>query len=118
MVAHPIDHLLIRPRGHRFLSAAKVLHEERLAESWPPYTDTTPLRFVWPRGGIFRAVYRPARRLKRPNWRALRGSGDGAQMARAALSAELDRRVAETDPTSWQEVADLGSGAFGRRGPP
>ena len=39
----PIDHLLIRPRDHRFLGAAKVLHEEPLAESWSPYTDHNPI---------------------------------------------------------------------------
>ena len=48
--------------------------------------------------------------MKHPNWKILRGSGDGAQTARAALSAELDRRVAETEPTSWSEVVDLGLG--------
>ena len=42
-----------------------------------------------------------------------------AQTARAALSAELDRRVAESEPNSWSEVVDLGLGVaravLGRR---
>ena len=31
---HPIDHLLCRPRDHRFLGATKVLFEDALGESW------------------------------------------------------------------------------------
>ena len=62
------------------------------------------------KGWVFRAVCRPVRKLKRPNWRLLRGSGEAAQTAREALSTELDRRVAETEPTSWSEVVDLGLG--------
>ena len=48
--------------------------------------------------------------MKRPSWRLLRGSGKAAHAARDALSAELDRRVAESVPTSWSEVVDLGLG--------
>ena len=103
-VGHPIDHLLTRPRDHRFVSAAKVLHEEPLAEPWSPYTDHNPIEVRLAKGWVFRAACRPIRRLKRPNWRVLKSSGERVQAARAALSAELDRRVAESEPTSWSEV--------------
>ena len=92
------------------MGAAKVLHEEPLAESWSPYTDHNPIEVRLAKGWVFRAVCRPVRKLKRPNWRLLRGSGEAAQTARAALSAELDRRVAESEPTSWSGVVDLGLG--------
>ena len=76
----------------------------------PAYTDHNPIEVRLAKGWVFRAVCRPVRKLKRPNWRLLRGSGEAAQTARAALSAELDRRVAESEPTSWSEVVDLGLG--------
>ena len=81
-----------------------------LAETWSPYTDHNPIEVRLAKGWVFRAVCRPVRKLRRPNWRLLRGSGEAAQTARAALSAELDRRVAESEPTSWSEVVDLGLG--------
>ena len=43
-------------------------------------------------------------------WVALRGSSDGAVLARAALATELDRRVTEDEPTTWTEVVLLGVG--------
>ena len=78
-LGRPIDHLLIRPRGHRFLGAAKVLHEEplALAESWSSYTDHNPIEVRLAKGWVFRAVCRPVRKLKRPNWRLLRGVWGG-----------------------------------------
>ena len=48
--------------------------------------------------------------MRRPNWRALRGSGESATVAREALAAELDRRVGLEQPVSWSEVVDLGVG--------
>ena len=71
--------------------------------SWSPYTDHNPIEVRLAKSWVFRAACRPIRRLKRPNWRVLRGSGEGAQTARAALSAELE-------PNSWSEVVDLGLG--------
>ena len=48
--------------------------------------------------------------MRRPNWRALRGSGESAVVAREALAAELDRRIGLEPPVSWSEVVDLGLG--------
>ena len=48
--------------------------------------------------------------MRRPNWRALRGSGESAVVAREALAAELDRSVGLEPPVSWSEVVDLGLG--------
>ena len=67
-------------------------------------------RLSWLRGGCIRAPLRTPRRLRRPNWIALRGSGDAANVARSALATELDRRVADEQPTTWPEVASLGLG--------
>ena len=103
---HPIDHLLVRPRDHRFLGSSKVLFETPLVESWAPYTDHNPIETKLVKGWIHRTPFRPPTRMRRPPWKVLRGTGKGAQVAQAALSAELDRRVAE----SWTEVVDLGLG--------
>ena len=96
--------MLPSPRNFRLLSYVLL----------PSSSDQTVAGFSLEvrlaKGWVFRAVCRPVRKLKRPNWRLLRGSGEAAQTARAALSAELDRRVAETEPTSWAEVVDLGLG--------
>ena len=48
--------------------------------------------------------------MRRPNWVSLRGSGDAANVARSALATELDRRVADEQPTTWPEVVSLGLG--------
>ena len=59
---------------------------------------------------MFRAPPRTPRRISRPNWVSLRGSGEAAQVARSALATELDRRVADEEPTTWPEVVSLGLG--------
>ena len=41
---------------------------------------------------------------------ALTGTGKTAQVARSALATELNRRVAEKQPTTWPEVVSLGVG--------
>ena len=64
---------------------------------------------VWlAKGWIYRAPPRTPRRLRRPNWVALRGSSDEAVIARAALATELDRRVTEDKPATWSEAVPLG----------
>ena len=107
---HPIDHLLCRPRDHRFLGATKVLFEDALGESWSAYVDHKPVDVRLAKGWIYRAPPRTPRRLRRPNWVALRGSSDGAVLARAALATELDRRATEDQPTTWSDVVSLGVG--------
>ena len=62
------------------------------------------------KGWVYRAPPRAPRRLRRPNWVSLRGSGDAANVARSALATELDRRVADEQPTTWPEVVSLGLG--------
>ena len=62
------------------------------------------------KGWVYRAPPQTPRRLRRPNWVALRGSSDAAVLARAALATELDRKVAEGKPTIWPEVVSLGVG--------
>ena len=69
----------------------------------------TRWRFGWQKVG-FIALLQTPRRLRRPNWVALRGSSDGAVLARAALATELDRRVTEDKPTTWSDVVSLGVG--------
>ena len=107
---HPIDHLLCRPRDHRFWGATKVLFDDALGESWSAYTDHNPVEVRLAKGWVYRAPPRTPRRLRRPNWVALRGSSDGAVLARAALATELDRRVTEDQPTTWSDVVSLGVG--------
>ena len=107
---HPIDHLLCRPRDHRFLGSSKVLFEELLSEAWPAYTDQNPIEVRLVEGWVFRAPTSSHKKLRRPNWLALRGVGESATVARGALATEMDRRVALEPPASWKEVVDLGLG--------
>ena len=89
---YPIDHFLVRPRDHRFFSSSKVLFETPLTESWSPYTDHNPIEVRLVKGWIHRTPFRPPARMRRPHWKLLRGTGEGAKAAQDALSAELDRR--------------------------
>ena len=107
---HAIDHLLCRSRDHRFLGASKVLFEDTVGEAWSAYTDHNPVEVKLAKGWVYRAPPRTPRRLRRPNWVSLRGSGDAANVARSALATELDRRVADEQPTTWPEVVSLGLG--------
>ena len=107
---HAIDHLLCRSRDHRFLGASKALFEETVGEAWSAYTDHNPVEVKLAKGWVYRAPPRIPRRLRRPNWVALKGSGDAANVARSALATELDRRVADEQPTTWPEVVSLGLG--------
>ena len=107
---HAIDHLLCRSRDHKFLGAAKVLFEETVGAAWSAYTDHNPVEVKLAKGWVFRAPLRTPRRLRRPHWVALRGSGEAAKVARSALATELDRRVADEQPTTWPEVVSLGLG--------
>ena len=50
------------------------------------------------------------RKLRRPNWGVLRGSGEAAQVARSALAAEMDRRIGEEQPDTWSDLVSLGLG--------
>ena len=107
---HPIDHLLCRSRDHRFLGASRVLSETTLSEAWSAYTDHNPIEVHLVKGWVFRVPPPSHSKMRRPNWRALRGSGESATVAREALAAELDRRVGLEPPVSWSEVVDLGLG--------
>ena len=107
---HAIDHLLCRSRDHRFLGASKVLFEDTVGGAWSAYTDHNPVEVKLAKGWVYRAPPRAPRRLRRPNWVLLRGSGDAATVARSALATELDRRVADEQPTTWPEVVSLGLG--------
>ena len=107
---HPIDHLLCWSRDHRFLGASRVLSETTSSESWSAYTDHNPIEVHLVKGWVFRVPPPSHSKMRRPNWRALRGSGEAATVAREALAAELDRRVGLEPPTSWSEVVDLGLG--------
>ena len=108
---HPIDHLLCRLRDHRFLGATRVLFEETVGEHWSAYTDHNPAEVKLAKGWVYRAPPRTPRKLRRPNWSLLRGSGEAAQVARGALAAELDRRVSDEQPTTWPDLVTLGVGA-------
>ena len=70
----------------------------------------TQLRYVYLRGGFFRAPPSSHKKLRKPTWLALRGSGDSAVVAREASATEMDRRVGLEPPASWREVVDLGLG--------
>ena len=107
---HAIDHLLCRARDHRFLGASKVLFEDTVGEAWSAYVDRNPVAVRLVKGWVFRAPPRAPRRVRRPNWVFLRGTGEAAHVARSALATEFDRRVADEQPTTWPEVASLGSG--------
>ena len=107
---HPIDHVLCRARDHRFLGKTKVLFEEPLAEAWSTYTDHNPVEVRLVKKWVFRAPPRLPRKMRRPNWVVLRGSGEAAQTAREALASERTRRVMEDQPGTWGEVAELGLG--------
>ena len=72
---HAIDHLLCRSRDHRFLGASKVLFEDTVGEAWSAYTDHNPVEVKLAKGWVCRARSRFSRRLRRPNWVALRGFG-------------------------------------------
>ena len=104
---HPIDHLLCRPRDHRFLGATKVLFEDTIGENWSAYTDHNPAEVKLAKGWVYRAPPRTPKKLSRPNWSLLRGPGEAAQVARVALAAELDRRVSDEQPTTWPELVTL-----------
>ena len=110
LTGHPIDHLLCRPRDHRFLGATKVLFEETTGASWSAYTDHNPVEVKLAKGWVYRAPPRTPRKLRRPNWGVLRGSGEAAQVARSALAAEMDRRVGEEQPDTWSDLVSLGLG--------
>ena len=86
------------------------MFEDALGESWSAYTDHNPVEVRLAKGWIYRAPPRTPRRLRRPDWVALRGSSDGAVTARAALATELDWRVTEDKPATWSEVVSLGVG--------
>ena len=107
---HATDHMLCRSRNHRFLGASKVLFEDTVGEAWSAYTDHNPVEVRLAKGWVLRAPPRNPRRLRRANWVSLRGSGDAAQVERSALATELDRRVADEQPTTWPEVVSLGLG--------
>ena len=81
-----------------------------MSEAWSAYTDHNPIEVHLVKGWVFRAPPPSHKKMRRPNWRALRGSGESATVARAALAAELDRRVGLEPPVSWSEVVDLGLG--------
>ena len=93
------------------------LFEDTLGEAWSAYTDHNPVEVKLAKGWVYRAPPRAPRRLRRPNWVALRGSGNAANVARSALATELDRRVANEQPTTWPEGCVFGfgccSGSFG-----
>ena len=110
LTGHPIDHLLCRPRDHRFFGSSKVVFEEPLGESWAAYTDHNPAEVKLVKGWVFRSPVRQGSKFRKPHWRSLRGSGESARVARAALATELDRRVADEQPSSWTSVVDLGLG--------
>ena len=97
---HAIDHLLCRSRDHRFLGASKVLFEDTIGEAWSAYTDHNPVEVKLAKGWVYRAPPRTPRRLRRPNWVSLRGVRVmQTNVARSALATELDRRVADEQPT-------------------
>ena len=62
------------------------------------------------KGWGFRAPPPSRRKKRRPNWLALRESGEPAVVGRQALATEMDRRAGLDPPDSWQEVVDLGFG--------
>ena len=84
--------------------------EDTVGEAWSAYTDHNPVEVKLAKGWVYRAPPRTPRRIRRPNWVSLRGSGDAAQVARSALATELDRRAADEQPTTWPEVVSLGLG--------
>ena len=90
------------------------MFEDPLGKSWSAYTDHNPVEVKLAKGWVFRAPPKSNRRLRRPNWAALRGIGEAATTARSALSVEMDRRVNEDQPSSWQDVVELGVGWLGR----
>ena len=45
---------------------------------------------------------------KRPHWALLRGVGDDPRLAKEALATELTRRMAQEQPQSWTDLANLG----------
>ena len=81
-----------------------------MSEAWSAYTDHNPIEVHLVKGWVFRVPPPSHSKMRRPNWRALRGSGESATVAREALAAELDRRVGLEPPVSWSEVVDLGLG--------
>ena len=107
---HAIDHLLCRSPDHRILGAAKVLFEDTVGEAWSAYTDHNPVEVRLAKGWVFRAPPRTPHCIRRPNGVSLRGAGDAEGLACSAPATELDRRVAEEQPTTWHEVTSLGLG--------
>ena len=83
------------------------MSEDAVGEAWSAYTDHNPAEVRLAKGWVFRAPPRTPRRTRRPNWVSLRGTGASAQVARSALATELDRRVADEQPTTWLEVVSL-----------
>ena len=74
------------------------------------YTDHNPVEVKLAKGWVYHAPPRTPRKLRRPNWVVLRGSGEAAQVARSALATEMDRRVGEEQPATWSDLVSLGLG--------
>ena len=74
------------------------MFEETIGEFWSAYTDHNPVEVKLAKGWVYRVPPGTPRRLRRPNWVVLRGSGEAAQVARSALAVEMDRRVHEENP--------------------
>ena len=94
------------------MGATKVLFEDTIGEHWSAYTDHNPAEVKLAKGWVYRAPPGTPRRLRRPNWSLLRGSGEAAasQVTRAALATELDGRVSDKQPTTWPALVTLGVG--------
>ena len=76
-----------------------MLFEDTVGEAWSAYTDHNHVEVRLAKGWVFRAPPRTPRRIPL-----------SAQVARSALATELDRRVADEQPTTWPEVVSLGLG--------
>ena len=92
------------------MGATRVLFEETVGAHWSAYTDHNPAEVKLAKGWVYRAPPRTPKKLRRPNWSLLRGSGEAAQVARGALATELDRRVSDEQPTTWPDLVTLGVG--------
>ena len=86
------------------------MFEDPLGTSWSAYTDHNPVEVKQAKGWVSRAPPKPTRRLRRPNWAALRGTSNATTTARSAFAVEMDRRVTAEQPSSWQDVVELGLG--------
>ena len=87
-----------------------MLFEDTVGAHWSAYTDRNPAEVKLAKGWVYRAPPRIPKKLRRPNWSLLRGSGEAAQVARGALATELDRRVSDEQPTTWPDLVTLGVG--------